>query len=167
MEGTDYLFTCAEVGAALAGFSALVVAFGHQASEEVASVFRGLVGSLVERSLFAVFLAFLPVLADGLGGSPAQTWFVSSGVLSVYIASMAVRSVRLRRRDPAFRSLVAGPTFSFLMVAGLIVLALQIVHALGLFVEQSVWWYLVGLTWLLISVAYTFYFAILRWSRSD
>jgi len=48
---------------------------------------------------------------------------------------------------------------------GLFVLALQVAHALGLGFQQSVWWYLVGLTWLLVSAGYLFYLAIRGWAR--
>lgn len=166
MEGSDYLLTCAEVAAALAGFSALIVALGRQGSDDLSTQYRALVGNLIERSLIAVFLSFLPILLSGLGISPEITWLLSSGTLAGYIVSMAWRSMALRRSDPAFSELVSGPAFTILFSAGMLVLALQLAHAFGLGLQQQVWWYLVGLTWLLASVAYTFYFGIRRWARA-
>lgn len=165
MEGSDFLLTCAEVAVALAGFSALVVALGRRGADDLAVQYRGLVGSLIERSLVAVFLSFLPILLFGLGVSPRLLWFASSGALAAYIVSLAWRSARLRKRDPTLEALVAGPAWGVLFGLGVLVLLLQLVHAVGLGIHQSVWWYLVGLTWLLVSVAYVFYFAVRRWAR--
>ena len=164
MEGSDYLLTCAEVAAALAGFSALIVALSPEGSDGLAAQYRGLVGSLVERSLVAVFLSFLPVLLNGVGTPPEITWLLSSGALAGYIITVAWRSLARWRNDPSFSDLVSGRAFTFTYSAGVVVLALQIAHALGIGLQQHVWWYLVGLTWLLASVAYVFYFGIRRWA---
>ena len=73
MPGSEYLLTCAEVAVALAGFSALVVAIMDRGSRENAAFSRGLVASLVERSLFALFFSLVPVLLGGLGVGAALT----------------------------------------------------------------------------------------------
>ena len=166
MEGSDYLLTCAEVAVALAGFSALVVAVRQRGGEDLPPHYRGLVGLLIERSLVAVFLSLLPVLLVGLAVPPPRVWFLASGVLAAYITSLAWRTAVLRRREPSLGEFVDGAMFFILYGLGLLVLVLQLAHALGLGVQQSVWWYLVGLTWLLMSIAYLFYFAIRGWARS-
>ncbi|RKX35527.1 MAG: hypothetical protein DRP64_19290 [Verrucomicrobia bacterium] len=166
MEGSDYLLTCAEVAVALAGFSALVVAVRQRGDDELAPLDRSLVSSLIERSLVAVFFSFLPILLHGLGISPARVWFVTSGGLSAYVVTLAWRGAVLRKREPQFSELISGPIFYIIWALGLFVLALQSAHALGLGVQQSVWWYLVGLTWLLVSVGYLFYLAIRGWARA-
>ena len=166
MEGSEYLLTCAEVAVALAGFSALVVAIGGRGDSSIESLSRGLVGMLIERSLFAVFFSLVPVLLAGLNVAPAQLWFICSGGLATYIVSLAWRSAAARRQEPWLSEFLAGPAFAILMVLGLLVLLLQVAHAFGLGLRQNVWWYLVGLTWLLLSVAYIFYLAIRRWARA-
>jgi hypothetical protein len=166
MEGSEYLLTCAEVAVALAGFSALVVAVRQRGTDELPLGYRGLVSSLIERSLVAIFLSFLPILLSGLGVSPPRVWLVSSGVLAAYVIALAWRNRALRTREPETRELISGSAYSILYVLGILVLVLQLAHALGIGVQQSVWWYLVGLTWLLMSVGYLFYFAIRGWART-
>jgi hypothetical protein len=163
MEGSDYLFTAAEIAAALAGFAALIVALGDARQQDI---LRGVVPSLIERSLVAILLSLFPALLEGLGAAPRVLWGVCSGTLALYVVSLAVRSMRLRRHEPHFREFLAGPVFYALYVIGLLVLLLQIAHAADLLVTQSVWWYLVGLTWLLASICYLFFSFIRAWARS-
>jgi hypothetical protein len=166
MEGSEYLLTCAEVAVALAGFSALVIAIGGRGDSSIEPLSRGVVGILIERSLFAVFFSLAPVLLTGLSVAPARVWLICSGTLAAYIVSLAWRSAATRRKEPGLSEFLAGPAFAILMALGLLVLLLQIAHAFGLGLQQNVWWYLVGLTWLLLSAAYMFYLAIRRWARA-
>lgn len=166
MDGSDYLYTCAEVAVALAGFSALVVAITGRDSPAVDQLFRGIVGTIVERSLAAIFFSLGPILLLGLEIDPAFVWSICSGGLAIYITSLAWRSASLRRREPLLVEFLAGPTFLVLMGLGLVVLVLQTLNATGLLIEKGVWWYLVGLTWLLLAAAYMFYLAVRRWARA-
>ena len=43
---------------------------------------------------------------------------------------------------------------------------IQIAHAFGFYLEQSVWWYLLALTWLLTSAGYVFFFVVRGWVRA-
>ena len=162
MEASDYLLTCAEIAAALAGFAALIVALGDRARD---SLLPGFVSTLIERSLVAILLSLLPALLTGLNVGPRMLWGLSSSVLAAYILSVAIRSATLRRRDPAFAVLISGPVFFSLLAFGLGVLVLQVLNASGLLVSQGVWWYLVGLTWLLASICYLFFIFVRSWSR--
>ena len=163
MEGSDYLLTSAEVSVALAGFTALVVVLRQGTPRGIPA---GLVISLVERSLVSTVLSLLPVLLSGLSVPPSHLWFTSSGLLGLYVASLAWRGATLRRREPAAAEMISGPAFLLLFALGPLVVILQIANAVGIGVEQSVWWYLVGLTWVLSSVCYLFYFAIRSWARA-
>jgi hypothetical protein len=163
MDGSEYLLTSAEVAVALAGFSALVLAIRQGASEAVPP---GFVATLVERCLVAVILSFLPILLSGLSVSPSRLWLASSGLLSAYLLSLLWRGATLRRRVPMVTGLISGPLFLVLYLAGVLVLVLQVANALGVWISQSVWWYLVGLTWLLASVCYLFYLFIRGWTRA-
>jgi hypothetical protein len=165
MEGSDYLLTCAEVGVALAGFSALVVAIRQRGSDPISAVNRRFVSVLIERGLMATFLSLLPILLWGLGASPSVLWLCSSMALAVYVASMAWRSAALRSDREAAR-LVPEPAFYGLMFAGLLLMVLQVAHAFGLGLAQSVWWYSVGITWLLASAGYLFFFVVRDWTRA-
>ena len=96
----------------------------------------------------------------------SRVWSLMSGTLGIYIISLAWRSAVARKRNPLVREFISGSMFSVIYVFGVLVLMLQIAHALDIGVQQSVWWYLVGLTWLLMSVGYLFYFAIRGWVRA-
>lgn len=163
MEGSEYLSTCAEVAVALAGFSALIVALTNRADSGVDPISRGLVSTLIERSLVAVFFSLLPILLSGLGVTSGNIWFSCSMLLAVYILSLAWRSGTQRRREPEIKDYLNLPAFILLMSVGLLVIFLQLFHAFGLGIRQSVWWYLVGLTWLLMSASYMFYIGVRRW----
>ncbi len=163
MEGSEYLLTCAEVGVALAGFSALVVALRQGGPVEIGP---GIVATLLERSLVATLFSFLPLLLSGLSLPPPHLWFLSSGSLGGYILSLVWRGATIRKRVPMVAKNLSGPMFLLLYIAGVLVLLLQFGHALGVGIQQSVWWYLVGLTWLLASVCYLFYLTIRAWARA-
>jgi hypothetical protein len=163
LEASDYLLTCAEIAAALAGFAALIVALGDRTRD---TLLPGFVSTLIERSLVAILLSLLPALLTGLRVEPRLLWGISSGILAGYILSVAIRSSRLRRREAAFAEMLAGPIFLSLLSLGLGVLLIQVLNATGLFLTQGVWWYLLGLTWLLASICYLFFIFVRGWSRS-
>jgi hypothetical protein len=164
MEATDYLLTCAEIAAALAGFAALIVALSDRQRDRL---LPSLVATLIERSLVALMLSLLPALLLGLGVGSRLLWAVCSGLLAAYVLSLAIRSAALRRAEPdLWASMLAGPVFVALYACGIGVLALQAFNATGLFVTPDVWWYLVGLSWLLASVCYHFFIFVRSWSRN-
>jgi len=167
MEGSEYLLTCAEVGVALAGFSALIIALTNRSDSGVDTVSRGMVSTLIERSLVSVFFSFLPILLSGLGVTPGNIWFSCSMLFAVYGFSLAWRSGSQRRSEPETKDYLNLPVFLLLMAVGLLVIFLQLMHAFELGIRQSVWWYLVGLTWLLMSASYMFYIAVRRWSHAS
>ena len=167
MEGSEYLFTCAEVAVALAGFSALIIALTNRSDSGVDPISRGMVSTLIERSLVTVFLALLPILLSGLGVTPSIIWLSCSMLLAVYACSLAWRSSIQRRSEPETEDYLNLPAFLLLMSVGLLVILLQLIHAFELGIRQSVWWYLVGLTWLLISASYMFYIAVRRWLHAS
>jgi len=164
VEGSDYLLTCAEVGVALAGFSALIVAVRQRGSEPLSVADRHSVTLLIERGLASTFLELLPIVLLGLEVSENTLWAASSATFVAYALSIVLRSLASRRDDPGtFPELVGGPGGFALLASGLAVIALQVLHALGIGVRQGPWWYAVGVTWLLASAAYLFYFVVRAW----
>ncbi|TYC62514.1 hypothetical protein FMN52_01790 [Marinobacter sp. BW6] len=139
MEGSDYLLTCAQVAVALAGFSALIVALGGQDNSGVDPLSRGLVGTLIERSLVSVFFSLGPILLSGLNLATSLLWLICSAGLAAYIASLVWRSATLRRKERALNDFLTGPAFAILMILGLLVILLQIANAFNLGLRQSVW----------------------------
>ena len=167
MEGSEYMYAAVEAGVALAGFSALVVVLRQASDSLLSESDRLIVYGLVERGLMASFLSFLPILLFGLNVPARLVWLFSSGSFVAYGVSLAVRAFKTRRNDPAsFSKLASGPVFRILMSIGLLVIALQLIHALGIGLQQSVWWYLVGVTWLLVSAGYLFVFVLRSWARA-
>ncbi len=151
MEGSEYMYTAAEIGVAIAGFAALVISFRQRQDSSLSDADRVVVASLVERGLMAAFFSFLPILLFGLGLSERLIWFFSSGTFVAYGVSIGIRSVRSRKIS---RRLTSNPAFYILFAVGALMVALQICHALGLGLQQSAWWYLVAVTWLLFSAGY-------------
>ena len=80
MDTTDYLYTCAEIGVALAGFSALVVALSQRAGAASSDTHYWYMSVIIERGLMASFLAMLPSLLEGLGVATRGIWLISSGL---------------------------------------------------------------------------------------
>ncbi len=53
LEGSEYMYTTAEIGVALAGFAALVISFRQRQDSSLTDADRLVVASLVERGLMA------------------------------------------------------------------------------------------------------------------
>ena len=117
---------------------------------------------------------------SSLGDGKIDNWIIDSsvhvtvGVLAVlsltasavWLTRLAWRGATLRRRVPEAAELSSRPVFALLYVLGLVVMVLQFANALGVGVQQSVWWYLVGLTWLLASVCVLFFLSVRAWARA-
>jgi hypothetical protein len=166
VEGSEYLLTAAEIGVALAGFAALVVAVRQRGAETLSASDRLLVASLIERGLVASFFSFLPLLLSGLGLARGLVWFIASGMFSAYIISLGWRSAADRRRDAQASELISTSLFVPLMIVGYAMAGIQLAHAFNLYFPQNVWWYLLALTWLLTSAGYVFFFVVRGWVRA-
>jgi hypothetical protein len=165
MDGSDYLLTSAEIGVAIAGFAALVVAIRQREAEPLSPLHRQFVSLLIERGLVATFFSLLPILLLGLGVSASVVWLSSSLSFALYALSMAWRSATNRGAVDAAK-IVPPRAFNALMLTGLLVIALQVAHAFGVGIHQNVWWYALGVTWLLSSAAYVFFFFLREWTRA-
>ena len=163
LEGSEYMYTSAEIGVALAGFAALVISFRQRQDSSLSDADRLVVASLVERGLMAAFFSFLPILFSGLGLSERLIWFFSSGIFVAYGVSIMIRSARSHRISGG---LASNPAFYILFAVGILMVALQVCHALALGIRQSAWWYLVAITWLLVSAGYRFFFVLRGWVRA-
>lgn len=164
MDGSEYMYTAVEAGVALAGFSALVIALRQRDSKSLSTSDRIVVASLVERGLMAAFFAFMPILLFGLNLSAAQVWLISSGSFFLYGLSILFRAWRNRWHATSIAPL---PVYYALIVIGILLIFLQLLHALGIVITQSVWWYLTAVTWLLVTAGYRFFFVLLGWIRES
>lgn len=158
MDATEYFYTCAEIGVALSGFAALVVAIGQRAGKETSQADIWYVGVLVERGLAAALFALLPMLLEGLGAGTRLNWLLSSGLFALYVISIAVRSLAMRKHVPAeeLNDVMGSKVFLALLTVGLLVAGVQAVHASGYLLQQSPWWHALAVTWLLMSLGYMF-----------
>ena len=102
MLDADHLFTVAEVGIALAGFSTLVAVLGVRPgrSDPRLDAFRLQV--MLEASLFVVALSLFPLIPSKLGASADLTWRISAGVL---LATDAILTAATLKRERAVRAL--------------------------------------------------------------
>jgi len=128
MEGENCLYACVEAGVALAGFSALMIAFRQREPSQLSAYDRALIATLVERGLMVVCFALLPILLLGLGLDRPAVWAVSSAALALYFLSLAIRTSRLRQQNREETRIVTGIMFWPLLVLGMLVMLLQGLH---------------------------------------
>ena len=93
MEGSEYLYTVAEVSVAFVGFAAIVIAVRLR-SKELDEFERILVAWLVERALAALGFALLPNLLHYFGVPLETALPIGSGLLAAYFSTVFVRMLR-------------------------------------------------------------------------
>jgi hypothetical protein len=167
MDGEEYLYACVEAGVALAGFSALVVVLRQRGARELPAFDRTLIANLIERGLMAALFSLLPRLLIGLGLASASVWSASSAALAVYVASLAVRGFRNSRRFPEEATQVfPRRVVPILYLVGVAVIVIQVLNVLGLGIHRDLWWYLLGVSWVLVSAGYSFLIILRSWVRA-
>jgi hypothetical protein len=130
MQASEELLTIAELAIALAGFSGVVVAFGHQG--ELNAIDRWRFFCLLSLSVGAAVMAFLPSVLHLQGISGASLWRVSSMIFLV--VSIPYYVVVLPRLMRAARELDAVPPRTYLTTAFFLTalnLALLLCNAVG------------------------------------
>lgn len=163
MDGESYLFVLVEAGVALAGFSAIAATLGSKEPHESGTMQRLIVARLVERSLMASLFALLPILLFGLGLSARIVWLVSSGTLAIYGAFTLTKT--LQRRTTVLQLGVRRPLVVLLFLIAIAVIMVQVLNAVGAVIAQGLWWYTLGVTWLMVTAGYTFVIYLRAWVR--
>lgn len=164
MEGSEYMYAAVEAGVALAGFSALIIALRQRDNKTLSAQDRIVVASLVERGLMAAFFALLPILLFGLDLSAGSVWLICSGSFFIYGISILFRALRNRKLSG---SIVSAPLYFALLFIGVLLIIVQLLHAVGIGITQSAWWYLTAVTWLLVTAGYRFFFVLLGWIQDS
>jgi hypothetical protein len=164
MDGESYLYALVEAGVALAGFSAIAAILGVKDPHESGTTQRLVVARLVERSLMASLFALLPILLFGLGLSGRIVWLISSGTLAIYGAITLTRT--LQRRAIAHQLGLSRSLFILLVLIALAIIIVQVLNAIGVVLAQGLWWYTLGVTWLMVSAGYTFVIYLRAWVRA-
>ena len=147
MQGADVLAIIAEIGAALAGFSGIVVALRQGSIERwsLAEVLR--LRFMLYMSVFTFLFALLPFTPFYLGASPTFTWRLSSLALAIPFAGLL--GLYATRARPAQTGLDARWWVGYMSV-GLVLVVLLLANAVGFLGGPSFGLYLVGLAGLLV-----------------
>jgi hypothetical protein len=163
MEGSEYLYTVAEVSVAFAGFAAIALAIRHR-NEPMDKLGRTLVTWLVERALTALGFSLAPILLHHFGFPIRQVLALCSALLSAYLLSVLIRLFLHFRDRRAKKAVSSSGTAMRLLMIGLMI-PVQALAALGVLPGTAIGWYLLGVSWLLL-ISGTLFATILT-SRSD
>ena len=156
MDHQDFLLTFAEVAAAFAGFSAVVSSFVQRRESGTLRINHYRTRVMIEYGLCVVVFAFTPYLIFVLLRSEELAWRLSSVLLALTWALVAVLAGRRVKRILGTSGYKIAPGFSYLMT-GLTVLgtAMLTLNAIGLRVGTVDGSYLIGLFFpLLMSALY-------------
>lgn len=166
MDGESYLYTLVEAGVALAGFSAIALALESRGAKHNESRTKAVIARLVERSLMASLFALLPTLLSGLDLPERIVWLIASGSLAGYGAFRLVQTFRHHRETMLQMGVGRASSFALGLLA-VAVIIVQILNAMGLVPSQGLWWYALGVTWLMATAGYTFVVYLRAWLRAS
>ena len=79
---------------------------------------------------------------------------------------MLIRALHNHKLVADAAKMVSEPLFYALISIGILVIALQFLHAFGVGLQQNAWWYLVAVTWLLVTAGYRFIIVLHGWIRA-
>lgn len=154
MEGSEYLYTVAEVSVAFVGFASIVLAVRHR-SGTLVGLDRILISWLIERGLAVLAFALLPLLLHHFEIPTHRTLRISSGLLATYFLITSVRVSRVARHHRShFLFGRLGGVLRLLIVVAMI--PVQAAAALGFLPFAALGWYLLGVSWLLLAAGILF-----------
>jgi hypothetical protein len=149
LEGSEYLYTVAEVSVAFVGFAAIVIAVRPR-SGDLSEFERQHVTWLVERGLAALAFSLLPMLVHYFGAQSRSVLPLSSALLAGYLLSILARNFLIFRAGTLAKSPLSASGFaSRLAMVGLMI-PIQALAALGALPFDPLGWYLFGASWLLV-----------------
>ena len=167
MDPFEYLLTCAEIGIALAGFAALMVALRERGGGNFSEQDRNIVSLLVERSLIATFLSLHPGVLHGLEIPNEKIALLSSAIFVIFSIYSARRAINVHRSDPNLDDFISSISRRILWVAFLVVVSIQVANVIGGVFERSVWWYVLAILWVLVSAGWLFLLFVRSWVRAN
>ena len=121
MEGSDQLLTVAEIGATLAGFTAIVGIFSRSGQRSEGT--RLFFWLMIEFSFATIFFCVLPLILSNFGVASRAIWGASSAAMSVFIvAHLVTLSTVLsggfaEGQIPRLNPLIVGPLFLVVLIA--------------------------------------------------
>ena len=156
MDPQEILTTIAEIGIALAGFSGLVVVL-RKNDGPLNAIEKYRMSVLLAMAFGAMFLALMPGILMRLGLSGDILWKVSSALLVVFSIIFVLAWVLSSRRFfHVAREIFNVPAFAAMTIGHLVNMLLQTGVVLGLWADQSIGVYLLGLAWLLAHASQQF-----------
>ncbi len=152
----DSFGTVAEVGVALAGFSAIatVLSFDRGA---IAPLDRFRTLCLLMSALCAVFSSTIPMIGDAFGVSGVPLWRATSLVLLLVVfASTAAALFLIRELSAEDRNALSWSLSVFSVGGNVVVVGVQLINALGLLAPPGPGPIMASLVWLLFLSAVLF-----------
>lgn len=142
-----------EAAVAIAGFSGVVVVFGHRATGEWSRLERGRIRQLLVTSFTVLFLSLATLLLLHTGIAPETAWRVGSAiwlVIATHQVILVLRAIHTVRDDPqrASRAVIV-----LMIGVTLIVILLNIGNVLAL---RQFWPFLAAQIWLFAIACYMF-----------
>jgi hypothetical protein len=149
LEGSEYLYTVAEVSVAFVGFAAIVIAVRTRPGD-LSEAERQHVTWLVERGLAALAFSLLPMLLHYFGAQPHSVLPLSSALLAGYLLSILARNLLIVRMGSLARSLLSASGIALRLALVGLMIPVQALAALGVLPFDPLGWYLLGASWLLV-----------------
>jgi hypothetical protein len=149
LEGSEYLYTVAEVSVAFVGFAAIVIAVRPR-SGDLSEAERQHVTWLVERGLAALTFSLLPMLLHYFGAQPRSVLPLSSALLAGYLLIALARVLLAVRAGTLAKSSLSASGIALRVSMVGLMIPIQALAALGVLPLDPLGWYLLGASWLLV-----------------
>jgi hypothetical protein len=161
----DFLFTVAEVAAAFAGFSTLVVVVAQRSRNVRGELATAKLTNMLRLSLLVILFSLVPYLPLYFGASEIKAWRISSGLFAflwlVYFLDCLRRAVPTR-----FHGFGLVNKINFFGVEGLAILAL-VAGAFGAWRSHTGFVYLSSLLAMLYISGWLFLQQVVEISRDE
>ena len=167
------LYTLAEVGVTLAGFSGLVVVFRLRGTEAWTPTELRIFWLLLGDSFLVTIFALLPVPLALAGWSPEAVWGLCNALLGSVFIVIDVLVLQGDRRDRAAGQLVTVPVITPLLyvmsVAGFVMGLALWLSAFDLVVQRGQAMYVLGLIFgvAFAAVEFLFFIGLMAHERGD
>jgi hypothetical protein len=136
---SDILRLIAEIAVALTGFTGIVAVLGRRARGDWSPEEMLSLRVLIETSLTALFLSFIPDLLNMVVDSESTVWRVSNGLLGItHLATFGAFLLRAKLANPTSSQVMLGVTAISLILAHFLVAA-------GLFTTWAALIFIIGL----------------------
>ena len=166
MVEADFLFTIAEVAAAFAGFSTLVVVVARRSRDISGRLATTRLTNMLRLSLLVILFSLVPYLPTYSGLSKIGAWRVSSGLFAVLWLAYIAYGLRHMVLDGTLRRASRVDKFNFFVVETLAVLALA-GGALGAWGDRTSLVYLTCLLAMLYISGWLFLEQVIDISRDE